>query len=137
MDFDLSNVTGQLDKLTAVANSAVRPAAQAGAQVFYNEVKLRAKRGNVKRYLTGGGTRPAGLLASAIYQVFSQSNSTEEKATYNVSWNKKKAPHGSLVEFGTSRAPKSPFLRPGFDSAREAAEKAINTELEKRLAVSL
>ena len=133
MNVDLSSITAQLDKLNAVVNSAVRPAAQAGAQVYYNEVKLRAKRGNETRYLKGGRTRPAGLLASAIYQVFSTKNSSEQKATYHVSWNKKKAPHGYLVEFGTSRAPKHPFLRSSYDAVHGAAEAAINDELQKRI----
>ena len=133
MSVDLSSITAQLDKLSAVVNSAVRPAAQAGAQVYYNEVKLRAKRGNEIRHLKGGGTRPAGLLASAIYQAFSIKNSSEQKATYHVSWNKKKAPHGYLVEFGTRFAPKSPFLRPAYDAVHGAAEAAINDELQKRI----
>ena len=133
MNVDLSSITAQLDKLNAVVNSAVRPAAQAGAQVYYNEVKLRAKRGNETRYLKGGRTRPAGLLASAIYQVFSTKNSSEQKATYHVSWNKKKAPHGYLVEFGTRFAPKHPFLRPAYDAVHGAAEAAINDELQKRI----
>ena len=137
MSVDLSGITAQLDKLNAVVNSAVRPAAQAGAQVFYNEVKLRAKRGNEIRYLKGGkkgnGTRPAGLLASAVYQVFSTNNSDEQKATYHVSWNKKTAPHGYLVEFGHSRAPKHPFLRPAYDAVKSAAEAAVNDELQKRI----
>ena len=133
MSVDLSSITAQLDKLNAVVNSAVRPAAQAGAQVYYNEVKLRAKRGNETRYLKGGRTRPAGLLASAIYQVFSTDNSDEQKATYHVSWNKKTAPHGYLVEHGSSRAPKHPFLRPAYDAVKGAAEAAVNDELQKRI----
>lgn len=131
MSVDLTSITAQLDKLNAVVNSAVRPAAQAGAQVYYNEVKLRAKRGNEIRYLKGGRTRPAGLLASAIYQAFSIKNSSEQKATYHVSWNKKVAAHGYLVEFGTSRAPKTPFLRPAYDAVKNAAEAAINEELAR------
>ena len=133
MSVDLSSITAQLDKLTTVVNSAVRPAAQAGAQVYYNEVKLRAKRGNETRYLKDGRTRPAGLLASAVYQVFSTDNSDDQKATYHVSWNKKKAPHGYLVEFGTRFAPKHPFLRPAYDAVHGAAEAAVYDELQKRI----
>ena len=137
MELDLSALTAQLDGIKRTADEAIRPAAQAGAQVYYNEVKLRAKRGNETRYLKGGRTRPAGLLASAIYQVYSKDNSGQDYATYHVSWNKKKAPHGILVEFGTSRAPKTPFLRPAFDSVHTAAEGAVNAELQKRIKAGL
>ena len=133
MMFDPAAALAELDRVAKVADEAVRPAAQAGAQVYYNEVKLRAKRGNETRYLKGGRTRPAGLLASAIYQVYSLNNSSDKKATYHVSWNKKKASHGYMVEFGTSRAPKHPFLRPAYDAVHGAAEAAINDELQKRI----
>ena len=69
---------------------AARPAAQAGAQVLYDEVKR-----NVARI-----RRKTGKLAASIYQVYSKSNSGQGHATYHVSWNAKKAPHGHLVEFG-------------------------------------
>ena len=130
---DLSAITAQIDKIKHTAEEAIRPAVQAGAQVYYNEVKLRAKRGGEVRHLKGGRTRPAGLLASAIYQVYSKDNSDAGQATFHISWNKKKAPHGHLVEFGTSRAPKKPFLRPSFDAVHGAAETAVNAEMQKRL----
>lgn len=69
---------------------AVRPAAQAGAQVIYNEVK---------RNVAGIG-RKTGNLANAIYQAFSKDNSGELFSTYHVSVNHKKAPHWHLVEYG-------------------------------------
>ena len=71
-------------------DAAARPAAQAGAQVLYDEVKRNvAALGTVK-----------GNLAASIYQVYSRSNSGVDHATYYVSWNERKAPHGGLVEFG-------------------------------------
>lgn len=78
------------DALSASSESAARPAAQAGAQVLYDEVKR-----NVARI----GTK-TGNLASAIYQAFSADNSGKGRATYHISWNAKKAPHGHLVEYG-------------------------------------
>ena len=92
-NFDISKILAGLDGIKQQINEAVRPAAQAGAQVFYNEVKLRATRGDKTRNLKSGKTRPAGLLASSIYEVFSKDNSNQNHATYHVSWNKKKAPH--------------------------------------------
>lgn len=133
MDLDLSAATAQMDNIKRAAEKAIRPAAQAGAQVYYAEVKLRAKRGNEVRHLKGGRTRPAGLLASAIYQVYSKDNSGQDRATYHISWNARIAPHGHLVERGTSRAPASPFVRPSFDAKRIAAEAAVNAELQKRI----
>lgn len=133
INLDLSAVTQQLDKITHAAEEAIRPAAQAGAQVYYAEVKLRAKRGNEVRHLKGGRTRPAGLLASAIYQVYSEDNSGKDHATYHISWNAKKAPHGQLVEYGTSRAPKSPFIRPAYEAMKNSAAAAGNYELQKRI----
>lgn len=143
MKLDLSAITAQLDKITHAAEEAIRPAAQAGAQVYYTEVKLRAKRGNEVRHLKGGITRPAGLLAQSIYQVFSKDNSGKEQATYHISWNKKKAPHGHLVEFGHSQAGKKgkvgkkPFLRPAFDAVHGLAETAVTDELQKRIKAAL
>ena len=79
-----------LDDLDAAALEAVRPAAQAGAQVFYDQVKA-----NVSRL-----RRVTGNLDSAIYQAFMDGASSPSLASYRVSWNKSKAPHGHLVEFG-------------------------------------
>lgn len=79
-----------MDTLVADAEAAARPAAQAGAQVLYEAV-LRNVNG-IKRH--------TGNLQRSIYQAYSQDNSGPGKATYHVSWNHKKAPHGHLVEWG-------------------------------------
>jgi hypothetical protein len=79
-----------MDELADGAEAAVRPGAQAGAQVFYDRVKQ-----NVGRL-----GRRTGKLSSSIYQVFSKDNSGRAVAQYHISWNRKKAPHGHLVEFG-------------------------------------
>lgn len=88
MSLDLSDLG--LDELVAGCEEAARPAAQAGAQVFYNRVKANVtKIGKV-----------TGNLSSSIYQVYSRDNSGRGVAQYHVSWNQKKAPHGHLVEYG-------------------------------------
>jgi HK97 gp10 family phage protein len=79
-----------LDDLGDKADAAARPAAQAASQVLYDEVQR-----NVAAI-----PQKTGKLASSIYQVYSQDNSGEGRATYHVSWNHRKAPHGQLVEFG-------------------------------------
>ena len=95
-------MTVDLSALDAVINGAeakllenTRPAAQAGAEVLYQAVL---------RNVSALG-RKTGNLASSIYQAFSEENSTQtvagySLATYHVSWNHRKAPHGHLVEFG-------------------------------------
>jgi len=139
---DLASAFAGLDQLQATATEAARPAAQAGAQVFYNEVKL-----NVSRI-----GRVTGNLDSSIYQVFSKDNSTPVSATYHISWNHRKAPHGHLVEFGhiqtrkvyigsdgnwyTSKtlldAPKQvgarPFVRPAYDAKAQLALEAARAK---------
>jgi hypothetical protein len=88
-----------LGNLESKVDGAIRSAAQAGAQVFYNEAVLRApaKSGNLK---------------SAIYQKFIPEMSADGvRATYKVSWRTgygqsadgaalPTAPHGHLLEFG-------------------------------------
>lgn len=90
MGVDLSGLNLLLDELGEKAKEAVRPAAQAAAQVFYEEMK-----GNAERI-----KRKTGNLASSIYQAYSPEKSGERSATYHVSWNAKKAPHGGLIEYG-------------------------------------
>lgn len=107
-----------LDGLDLLAEGAlnVRPASQAGAQVLYDEVLLRVPVSTKVRKLKSGRTIAPGALKASIYQVFSEDNSESGRATYHVSWNYRKAPHGHLVEFGTSRSPAQPFLRPAYEA---------------------
>lgn len=129
-----------LDALGDDADAAVRPAAQAGAQVLYDEVVRNVSRIGKK----------SGNLSRAVYQVFSKDHSDQGQATYHISWNARKAPHGHLVEYGhiqkfqayigsdgkwytNKHAPLAqprqigarPFVRPAmskFDAAARAAE---------------
>lgn len=87
---DLSAFEAAMDADAKVCEEAARPAAQAGAQVLYDAV-----RANVSRI-----KRRSGNLASSIYQAYSADNSAPGKATYHISWNARKAPHGHLVEWG-------------------------------------
>lgn len=91
LEFDAAGLEAELDALAGAIKSGVRVAAQAGAQVFYDEVKLNVgKLGHV-----------TGNLNSAIYQKYSPEASREgEFAQYHISWNYRKAPHGHLIEFG-------------------------------------
>jgi hypothetical protein len=69
---------------------AARPAAQAGSQVLYDAVKANVSR---LRKITGN-------LDRSIYQKHIDEEARPGVASYRISWNRKKAPHGWLVEFG-------------------------------------
>jgi HK97 gp10 family phage protein len=62
-----------------------------------------------------------GDLKKSIYRVYSPEKSTQELKTYRISWNKK-IPYGYWVEFGNSRMPAHPFIRPAFDRVDDAIE---------------
>lgn len=80
----------RLDNLAAEAMSAARPAAQAGAQVLYEAVKA-----NVSRI-----RKVSGNLDRAIFQKFIENEARAGLASYRISWSRKKAPHGWMLEFG-------------------------------------
>lgn len=90
MAVDLGAFNDMISELEEDIQAAVRPAAQAGAQVLYDAVV---------RNVNALGKK-SGNLAGAIYQAYSEENSGPGKATYHISWNASKAPHGGLVEYG-------------------------------------
>ena len=88
---DMSMLNALIEELQGSVKNAIRPAAQAAAQVVYDRVKVNVS----------GIGKVSGNLDSAIYQAFSKENSKKgERAEYHVSWNHKKAPHGHLLEWG-------------------------------------
>ena len=119
-------------------DKALRPAAQAGAQVFYEHVRMNATMlmSSKGHWFHGTSFRKTGqkywfepgTLRDSIYQVYSKDNSTKEKATYHIAWNHQKCPYGFMVEFGTRRAPAQPFLNPAWAS-REQAAAAVERKL--------
>jgi len=83
VEFDVDRLTRRIDDLSDVMRNNVRPTAQAGAQVFYDEMKLRA--------LTVGKSRQ---LQASIYQKFvvqTREDALGLSATYFISWRKQKA----------------------------------------------
>ena len=92
--FSMEFVPGTLakfgDGLVKAVEESVRPAAQAGSQVLYDQVLTNV---NVIKRHTGN-------LARSIYQVYSDKNKDPKVAIYAISWNNSKAPHGWLVENG-------------------------------------
>ncbi len=127
---DLRGINAQLDQLAAAAKTAARKAAQAGAQVYYDEVRARVPV-SAKPHSTKGKkqTFTPGTLRRAVYQAFVEDESGPGRATYRISWNKTHAFYGRFVEFGTARMAAKPFLRPAFDAAQPRAISAVNAML--------
>ena len=112
MQVDMSAVDAMLAEIEGDIHEAVRPAAQAAAEVYYKQVLK-----NVAAIGTVTGT-----LGKSIYQSFSKDNSVAApgggyvSATYHVSWRTSDAalddkgqpirtgmpvaPHAHLIEFG-------------------------------------
>lgn len=126
--FDFSKLAAKLDNITAAAEKATRPAAQSGAQIFYDEVRARVPV-SAKPHKSGKKTYNPGTLRKAIYQAFADKESGDGKAMYRVSWNKTHAFYGRFVEFGTSKMAAKPFLRPAYDAARAKAMKAVQERM--------
>lgn len=106
------DIDAGLDKLLAnVDDKVLVSGVAASARIFYDDAKVNAS----KHFKTG-------TLYSAIYRVYSKQRSAPGRIVYEVSWNHRRAPHGHLIEFGTSRAPAYPFIRPAFDRAQDAVD---------------
>jgi len=147
--FDFEESFRRLDGLAALAKQHLpRSMAVAAGTVFRDEAKARAPLG------------PTGNLREAIYLAFSEDRSIPEAgyAVYSVTWNKSKAPHGHLVEFGHWQThatyqgsdgqwysdpkrplanpkwvPAYPFLRPAYDAMAQIALRAAMERGEERL----
>ncbi|CAB3675919.1 hypothetical protein LMG26690_01323 [Achromobacter animicus] len=144
--FDTSGWPAGLDRLLGPARvSLARSMAVAGGEVLRDEAKARVNTHN-------------GVLGAAIYLAFRERHSTEQEVQYAVTWNKRKAPHGHLVEFGhwqiyavirkpdgsyvTDKrrrlarprwVPAYPFLRPAYEAASERAQAAMIQRGRQRL----
>ncbi len=134
--FDTSKIKARFDALAKNAEVAARPAAQAGIQVYYDEVKVRVPVGQSVHYTKGKKqTFQPGNLKASIYQAYVEKESGDGAATYRVSYNKKKAFYGYFVEHGTSKMAAKPFLRPSYDARRQDAINAALEVLRKRVKV--
>lgn len=122
---DTSGLADYFDALGEEADAAVRPAAQAGAQVYYDQATQNvAALGTV-----------TGKLARSIYQAYSPENSQDgRKAEYHISWNASTAPHGHLVENGYLQRYRyrpdgmGPMVRPGMDGRKKPGRRASQAE---------
>lgn len=128
MVMDTSHFNIVLDGLEDRVAQAIRPSAQAAAQVFYDAVKE-----NVSQIKTVTGN-----LNRSIYQAYSPEQSEDGvKAVYRISWNWSKAPHGGLVEGGhlqryryyqNGQGQVLPMVRPGMDGKKRPGKRASRAE---------
>ncbi|WP_206167872.1 HK97 gp10 family phage protein [Variovorax boronicumulans] len=138
------------DQLDLDARELVRPAAQAGAQVYYVEVLHRVPVAATGHKRKGGRVIPPGQLKKSIYQAYSADHSNDRQATYHISWNARKAPHGHLIENGhwtksqgkhgplkPKWVPAHPFIRSSFDAVSGSAQQAAVAVLDDGLARAL
>jgi HK97 gp10 family phage protein len=143
---DTTGAFAGLDGLKGpLATKLARSMAVAGGTVYRDEAILLAP-------------KESGLLKSAIYLAFKEARSNDEKVTYSITWNAKKAPHGHLLEFGhwqdfatykgsdgkwyTNKdvrlaqpkwIPAHPFLRPALNTAKDRAQRAMIERGKERL----
>ena len=122
---DLGGLFDGLDAMAEGVEQAIRPAAQAGAQVLYDRVRI-----NVSAL-----GRVTGNLDRSIYQAFSPEKSVDGlRVEYHVSWNHKKAPHGHLLEYGYKQRYRyrpdgmGPMVRPGMDGTKKPGRRASQAE---------
>lgn len=87
----------------------------AAAEVIYDEVRFNAARGG-PRFPDVQTTK----LVNSIYRAYIPERSTGDQRVYIVTWRRRDAPHGGFLEFGTSRAPAQPFVRPAAARLPEA-----------------
>lgn len=151
VEVDINSLDALFKRLGDAADAAVRPAAQAGAQIVYDFARRNAPVSERAHYFYGQASKDApkgekkaaaygpyqpGNLRDAIYQVYSKDNSGPHRAQYQVSFNFQKVPYGFMVEYGTSKAPARPFMRPA-KAKLPAAQEAIKGELVRRIKEAL
>lgn len=124
VNVQLGNLEGALDKFEArLKESVVISGVAAAAKVIYDEVKLNTSPPRMGR--------KTGKLHDAVYRVYSPERSDENTKVYKVSVNKTKAPHWFLLEYGTSRAPAHPYIRPAADHMGEAVRAGLERMRER------
>lgn len=128
------NVAGFKDALRAEADklhAATRPAAQAGIDVIYQRARINAPVSDKPHYFHIRGKKygpyAPGNLRDAVYQVYSKDKSYKDVSTYQVSFNKDKAPYGYIVHNGTSRTAADPFIARSVVETRAQVREAIKT----------
>lgn len=100
---DLGTISENLSLLGAAGKESLARRMGVGAgRVFRDEAILQAPKGisewNAQAQF--GGSKHAGLLSASMYVAFNEKASTNTVFVYSISWNRQRAPHGHLIEFG-------------------------------------
>ena len=140
-ELDTRQLEAKFDRFKAKAESSIRPAAQAGAQVYYDAVRATVPVSKEAHYFYGTSSKATGVryfyesgsLKNAIYQVYSKENSSPTKAVYQVAWNHRKVPYGFMVAGGTKNAKANDFVGTAKRSAQALAVAAMQAELQRRI----
>lgn len=140
-DLNLDSLTRQVDKIGENAQDAIRPAAQAAAQVFYDAVKSTVPVSKHAHWFTGtqykkDGTKywfESGSLKGAVYQVYSKDQSSKTQATYHIAWNHRKVPYGFMVAYGTTTAKGNDFIGKARKNVAAVAKAAALATFQARM----
>jgi len=137
IDIDVK-LSGDLERALAKLDEKMRgevlvSAAAAMARPVYERLRENASPERMNR---AGGRREhgrnPGTLQSAVYRTLSESRSDADRKAYHVGVNKGKAPHWHFLEYGTSRQPAYPFIRPAYDDKIGEAIKAGTERMKER-----
>lgn len=116
------------ESLDALAAEAKTTLLRSGGNAMAYQFQIEAQR--QAPVFTGTAPKGAkhppkpGQLRDSIYRVHAAQLSAADKAVYEVSWNHYKAPHGHWMEYGNSRHPAHPFIRPAYYAAQNIALQA-------------
>ena len=147
---DVNGIAVQIEAMEQRMRDALRPAAFAGAKVYYHEVMMRVPVCD-QAHIFRSGTRDKatgkvswtgqeclfypGDLKRSIYIAHSDDNSTPgSKETYHISWRKSgpnSVPYAHWIEYGTSKQQARPFLRPAYEAANGRAEAEMKRVLQE------
>lgn len=115
-----------------VAKNALRRSVSSGAAVIRDAAKSNAPEdtGKLKRAIGIKRSKDARGEMSAKYQVFVRQAKNGSIGQKNVkAYGKFDAFYARWIEFGTSKMPAQPFLRPAFESQKENAVESIKEKL--------
>jgi hypothetical protein len=139
--FDLASVNQWVNHLQDDVRQALRPAAQAGADVLYQQVLANVPVGNRGHWFHGSSFRKngrkywfdAGTLKRAIYQAYATKESTDLRPVYSIGVNARKAPYAYMVELGTAKSPPVKYIgraRAQFPKALDAVQNTFFQRLK-------
>lgn len=142
INFDTAAIDRWADELQADVQQALRPAAQAGADVLYKQVLANVPTGTKGHWFHGSEFRKngtkywynAGALRRAVYQAHATKESTPMRPVYSVGVNPRKAPYAYMVELGTARAKPVKYIgraRAQVPAALDAAQAEFFNRLKR------